>query len=240
MEFPGVDLNGLNNVEISPNGEWLLASTGASATVALFAVDAAGDLSSGPIAVNGAQDAMSVPYAGLGQSTDAVFSPDGAHVYVVSPVTDSLATLSLDSGMLLMAELEQEGTDDPLDAGPEVTGLTNPEDVLVSADGNHVYVAASGDSAITHFTRDSDSSSGSFGRLSFVASYTDALEPALDSVNRIFASSDGTALYAGVGPDRNGRGIRCGWQRRADRGGRVADRGTRNLERCECAGHERR
>lgn len=199
-QLPGVNLSGLNDIEVSADGQWLLAVTPHADGVNLLRIDAEGSLWPGALAVNAVLDSEAVAFAGLEQVSAAAFSPDGAHVYAVSPISNSLTTLTFDAAgaQLLMTELERDGVDDELDTGGEVANLQAPSDVRASADGRSVYVAAPGGAAVLHFSREANADSPLYGRLTYRQSYSQAElgEAALDGVARVALSSDGAQLYA--------------------------------------------
>ena len=126
----------------------------------------------------------------LVQPSGIAVSPDGDHLYATSDSGD---------GLLLFHRLDGEGTlqfDSFYDASvPGFTSalLDGPDDVLVSADGAHVYVASRNSDAIVAFARD-----GASGTLTFLANYRDGVADVsgLDGVVALALSPDGSHLYA--------------------------------------------
>ncbi|MEO7794488.1 MAG: beta-propeller fold lactonase family protein [Thermoanaerobaculia bacterium] len=101
---------------------------------------------------------------GLDGAQDLAISPDGKHVYVVSPTQDSVAVLQRDatlSGRLTWLQVLKDG------AGG-VDGLDGAGSARVSPDGRHVYVTGAVDGAVAVFTREASPASANFGKLTFL------------------------------------------------------------------------
>lgn len=96
--------------------------------------------------------------------------PDGQHLYVTGFNSSTIAVFERDpsDGSLSFVESETDGVDDTSDLGATVDGLNFATDVAVSSDGANVYATGQGDHAIAVFERDTDSGSGTLGRLSFL------------------------------------------------------------------------
>jgi 6-phosphogluconolactonase (cycloisomerase 2 family) len=117
-------------------------------------------------------------------------SPDGDHLYATSDSGDRV---------LLFRRLDGDGALQFLDAfdssvpGMEGALLDGPDDVLVSANGAHVYVAARDSDAIAVFGRDP-----STGQLSWLGNQVDGsgAVSGLDGVVALALSPDGDHLYA--------------------------------------------
>jgi len=102
---------------------------------------------------------------------DVAISPDGAHVYTVSLPDDSLLRfdrfprLGLDDDSLgqhlQFVEAWFEGVDG-------VSGLNEPRRILVSPDGESVFVTSEVDGTIAVFRRENNSELGTFGDLTFI------------------------------------------------------------------------
>lgn len=91
---------------------------------------------------------------GLPGATDVVVSPDGAHVYVVSVLGDSVVMFARDAGTNALTSLGflEDGVGG-------VEGLGAASRIAISPDGAHVYVASGdavfvGDDALAVFERD--------------------------------------------------------------------------------------
>jgi DNA-binding beta-propeller fold protein YncE len=94
---------------------------------------------------------------------DAVMSPDGKNVYVISTDDDSIAefTRNADGSLTELGCIADSSDGDSTCPGSDqtATGLVDPEAIAISPDGNNVYVAASdseesGD--VAEFTRNPD------------------------------------------------------------------------------------
>jgi len=145
---------------------------------------------------------------GLADSFAAAVSPDGMHVYVGSGISSQIGS---DNAIAVfacgadgrLAFVEAEFDDDDLGSPGTADGLRSCRDVLVSADGKHVYTVAgssenfTGSDALAVF-----SWTQSAGSLSFVASYFEGQVQApniidgLDRVSSVTVSPDGRHVYA--------------------------------------------
>ena len=114
-------------------------------------------------------------------------SPDGAHVYVASALSNSATVFSRDAatGALTLVEAHVDGLGG-------ITSLAGAETVVTSPDGAHVYVAAQGDNAVTAFSRDAAT-----GRLTLVEFKKDGTAgvDGLAGVQGVTVSSDGAHVY---------------------------------------------
>ena len=149
----------------------------------------------------------------VGTAFDVAISPDGRHAYASSwitpggfggggrltiydrnPVTGALTERSGDSNCYRDTPTGADCTD--------VESMKNPLDVLVSADGQHVYVTAWGSNGIAIFNRDA-----STGQLTQKASPNGCIRVggdgttckagrALQTVIGLFPSADGKNIYA--------------------------------------------
>jgi 6-phosphogluconolactonase (cycloisomerase 2 family) len=114
-------------------------------------------------------------------------SPDGLSVYATGANDNAVATFSRvpPTGELDWVELEKDGVGG-------VDGLGSPRDVVVSPDGDHVYVASLGDSAVSAFTRDPGN-----GTLTFIDLYQDGVGTidGLAGAQDLAMSPDGSNVY---------------------------------------------
>jgi 6-phosphogluconolactonase (cycloisomerase 2 family) len=87
---------------------------------------------------------------GLAGVLAVAVSPDGRNVYAVAPSGDAVTVFTRDTatGTLTQFEVEKDGVGN-------VDGIAYPAAIVVSPDGQHVYVAGSRDDAVTSFSRDS-------------------------------------------------------------------------------------
>lgn len=97
---------------------------------------------------------------GLTGGRDMVLSPDQRHLYIASAEANAVTVFrrehiagSEDFGRLSFVQSRALGSDEPADIVSPVTGLGNPTDVAVSADGRHVYVVGRADHAVAIFKR---------------------------------------------------------------------------------------
>lgn len=129
-----------------------------------------------------------------GKSVDALFgawnvtvSPDNQHVYVTSNVDDAVSVFARNAttGALTYLQAVRDGVDG-------FDGLDGASGLLVSPDGNQVYVAGDQDDAIAILRRDPAT-----GLLTFVRKISSANGvPRLDGVNSLATNPEGTDLFA--------------------------------------------
>lgn len=121
-------------------------------------------------------------------------SPDGEHLYAVGSQSDGLAAFAINDtdGSLTFIESEVQGVDDPGDAGPPVSFMDRPIDVMVTPDGLQVLVAADFSSSLAVFDRDP-----STGALSFKESFKDGVSGVngLGGASAVWTSQDNSSVY---------------------------------------------
>ncbi len=146
---------------------------------------------------------------GLDGATALAISPDGRTLYVAASAESAVAVFNRDDdpasltyGRLVFSEAELDGVDDPSDLGGLVDGLHLASAVAVSPDGADVYVTGPGDNAVAVFDRDTDPSSGSLGRLSFLQVHKDGVSgvDGLAGATGVALPPDGAHVYA-AGPN---------------------------------------
>ena len=139
---------------------------------------------------NGSDDVV-----GLAGPTALALSPDGEHAYVTSEALNAVLLFARNSfngrlSLLDRYDSSKPGFTDGLFAGAI--------DVVVSPDGEHVYVAAREDDSVLVLNRNTAT-----GQLAFVQNRTqNADNPGLDGVRRLQLSADGGHVYA-AGSDAN-------------------------------------
>ncbi len=162
----GVDgVDGLANavsVTVSPNGASVYVAGLNDQAVAVFSRNAAtGALTFVEVVKDnvGGVD-------GIQQPTSVTVSPDNMHVYTTGiALNDGLAVFSRNTttGELTFVELKRDGVGG-------VDGLSLARSVVVSPNGQHVYVAAQADSAVAVFSRNTTT-----GALTFVEAKKDGI-----------------------------------------------------------------
>jgi len=124
---------------------------------------------------------------GLKGAISVAISPDDKHVYVASEAEDALTVLSRDSlnGSLKLVEVERDGVGG-------VDGLNAAWSVVVSPDGEHVYVAGRDDSAVAVFSR--NPASGALAFLEMEKQGVDGVDGISGAVG-VDISPDGDYVY---------------------------------------------
>jgi DNA-binding beta-propeller fold protein YncE len=179
-DFEAAKLDGPRDIELSADGRFVYVAARNSNAINVFGRDAAnGDLSLVQVLSNNQADASAAggTVRGLNGAAALALTPDGAHLYAVAGIGNTLATFArnTDTGQLVFVEVETNGIDDPSDAGAAVVALERPSGLAVSRDGGQVYVASRFGNALLVFGRDSDSQSEGYGRLVYRTSHRDGL-----------------------------------------------------------------
>jgi uncharacterized repeat protein (TIGR01451 family) len=124
-------------------------------------------------------------------------SPDGAHVYAVSLGDNALSVFARDPGKGA-TEDTRGGNLDFMEAHYDgvgaVTGIQDAAFVLVSPDGQFVYVSSTNANSLAVFARDNNDTSASYGKLTFLESHVDGV-----------AGADGLSGASGMAMDPNSR-----------------------------------
>ncbi len=177
----GALMNEASSVAISPDGDYVYVTSAASNAINVFnrsSSSPTGELTFVEViktGINGVQ--------GLTAAQSVVVSPDGNHVYAVGTYDDALVTFTRSpvNGTLTFVEMHKDGLSG-------VDGLDAPYMVKVSPDGNHVYVSATDDNAISVFNRNATT-----GALTFNSKVTDSN---LNIALGFDISPDGNNIYA--------------------------------------------
>ncbi len=137
---------------------------------------------------------------GLAGASASATAPDGADVYVTGRNDNALAHFHRSAGTGELQFVHAYTSDDFTGrAVSTFTGLAGPEDVVVSDDGLMLYVAASGDDAVTVFSR--DPSDGSLALIEVEVNGVNDLGDPGDAVSGL----DGPVALALSPPSPDGR-----------------------------------
>ncbi|MDJ0654108.1 MAG: beta-propeller fold lactonase family protein [Xanthomonadales bacterium] len=168
--------------------------------------------------VSGMLSFQEVYGSGVGERPlDLEVSPSGKHVYTAAANTSSVSVFSRnddetdpDFGSLQFRAVYIDGLDG-------VDTLGGARAISISPDGKRAYVVAETDQALNVFSVNSESSSSTFGELTFIEARIDNQEgvEGLDQTYDVAVSGDSRNVYA-VGLDDNavaafrlGEGSRC-------------------------------
>jgi 6-phosphogluconolactonase (cycloisomerase 2 family) len=179
----GVDgLGGARNVTVSPDGSHIYVASDLSNAVAVFARDTG----SGALTLAQVVRQLQGGVDGLDGASSVAVSPDGAHVYVTSRFSRTIAVFGRDEGRgtLTFAQVLRQGQGG-------VDGLDGAQSVAVSPDGANVYVASESD-AVAVFSREAGS-----GALTFTQVVREGQGgvDGLDGAQSITVSPDGAHVY---------------------------------------------
>ena len=170
-----------SSIAVSPDGDYVYVTSAASNAINVFnrsSSSPTGELEFVEVVKTGLNGVQ-----GLTAAQSVTVSPDGSHVYAVGTYDDALVTFTRShvNGTLTFVEMHKDGLSG-------VDGLDAPYMVKVSPDGNHVYVSATDDNAISVFDRNS-----STGALTFNSKVTNSnISVALG----FDISPDGNNIYA--------------------------------------------
>ena len=192
-------LGGARGLVVSPDGLNIYVAGESEDKIAVFTRNLATGQPTFIEAVTEGDVQSSGTVDGLDGAQDVALSPDGQHLYVVSPVDDSVTVLQRNaslSGTLSFREVEKDG------AGG-VDGIDGASGVRVSPDGKHVYVTGRDDNGIAVFRRETDSGSLDFGKLTFLQSLLDGGLGGtfLAGASGVEISPDGAFVYVAAATD---------------------------------------
>jgi 6-phosphogluconolactonase (cycloisomerase 2 family) len=199
-------LDGVVCLSLSPDGEHLYAVGRTDRAVSIFSIDrTTGELTQVGLRSDGFVETDAIGdiagYA-MEHARAITVSPDGKHVYVTteSSVGRLLAfQRNATSGELTFVELLERGQQDA--QGNTIEGLDGAMGIVVSPDGESVYVAGNAHSTVNHrsalvgFRRNVAT-----GRLTYQDAYTTETESgandAILGVNDVAIDPEGTHVYA--------------------------------------------
>jgi 6-phosphogluconolactonase (cycloisomerase 2 family) len=184
-----VDLAFPRSLAASPDGKHFYA-TGNSSAVVVFARDA----DTGLLSFAESERQILSGIDGLNGAGAVTASPNGEYVYVTGVDDQALGVFRRDSVTGRLAFLQ--GIRDGVDGAD---GLGGPRGVVVSPDGQHVYVAGSADDAVAILRREAG-----VGVLTFQGMIRDGIDgvDGLNGARGLAASDDGKHIYV-AGPFDN-------------------------------------
>ena len=156
------------------------------------------------IGTAGTSECANTTGTGLGQSGDVAVSPDGKNVYVLGTTDDAIAefTRNPDGSLSEIGCLADTSGSDSTCSTRTANAMVSPRAIVISPDGNNVYVAASDAStgAIAEFTRGTD---GSLTELGCISESSDSTSPCdvnnaagIERPVALAISPDGKSVYA--------------------------------------------
>ena len=172
-------LEGASGLVLSENGENLYVIAYEDQSISRFSINGIGELTlEQTLSYTGVID-------GLRSPIDVTISPDGLHLYVVSDAFDSMSAFGLEAGTGAMSWMGNYENN--------VNGILNfdrPHTVLVSPDGQQIYVTCESYNGVVAFNRNA---------LDGTLTYLDAYKPTgfgnLHYATSMEMSSDGFFIY---------------------------------------------
>lgn len=175
-----VGVEGARCIALSPDEQYVYVASDIDDAVAVFRrSDTSGQLDFVEVNRDGEGGINELEGA-----TGVVVSPDGGHVYVTSWHDNAVTVFSrdADTGQLTFVEAHKDG------AGG-ITSLARAHGIVVSPDGEYIYVASRGDDTISVFSRNT-----STGALTLVETMGEVF--GLDTTYSVAISPDGKHIYA--------------------------------------------
>ncbi len=182
----GGAIDGLDDstaVLVSPDGGFVYVGSGVDAAIDVFSRNPTTGVLTFVEMIQQGTDGVQ----GLAFLTSLAFAPNATHLYAVGTFDDTLAVFSRDAGTghLTFLEVFEDGVGG-------VDGLADPTSLVVSPEGNSVYVAALADDAVSIFSRNTTS-----GALTYQGQIKDGVGGivTLDGARGVDVSPDGTRVY---------------------------------------------
>jgi len=177
-----VNLAGVNQAVVSPDGKHVYAAAETDNAVVAFSRDAA----TGQLTFVEAQQDGVGGVDGLAEAYSLTVSGDGKHVYVASE-EGAVAVFSRNAttGQLTFVEAQKNGVGG-------VDGILGAAWLTLSPDDKHLYVCGFNDNALAVFSRDATT-----GQLTFVEVQRDGVAgvDGLAAARSVFVSPDGKHVY---------------------------------------------
>jgi 6-phosphogluconolactonase (cycloisomerase 2 family) len=205
-------LNGVRDAVVSPDGRHVYALGRTDDAIVRF--DRASDGSLTPVGCiedTGAFDACGLATIGMNAPDSLALRPNGRSLYVVTDLDNAVVAFTRDpvTGALTPGACIDDDDDGPELCGGTAPGLQAADDVVVSPDGDNLYVTSdeNGDSAIVRFDLVGAPGTPTGGTC---IDDVDALESpetcaataeGLDDIERVAVSRDGRSVYTVAGAD---------------------------------------
>jgi 6-phosphogluconolactonase (cycloisomerase 2 family) len=167
-------------IAISPDGAFVYVAGAGDNAVASFSRDSA----TGKLTFLEAQKEGTAGVEGIRFARALAISPDGEFLYAAGQKSDAIAAFKRNTltGWLTFVEAQRQSV-------LGVEGIIEPLALTVSPDGGQLYVASSGQTAVTVFTRDRAT-----GHLTFVPPAPDA-DLGVIGIGAVALSPDGAFAY---------------------------------------------
>ena len=180
----------IRQLAMSPDGRFVFAAASGDNAIMTFQRNA----TTGALTLAGLMEETNPGDMGITAVHGLAVSPDGKYLYAAGSNSDSVGVFSIDDtlGTLTFIEAEVQGANDQDDSGGPVTFMDRPVRLAVSADGNHVYVAADFSSSVAVFNRDQKT-----GELSFMESLKSGVNgvSSIGGAAGVNVSLDGAHVY---------------------------------------------
>jgi DNA-binding beta-propeller fold protein YncE len=198
-------LAGALDVTVSPDGRSVYVVSGDDNSLTWFNRTADGSLTFGGCYATGGAEGCAAPLSPFDLPFSVVVSPDGGSIYVGSFEGDSVTEFTRTQSGEPNFRACFTDAPDPFCTVPSPAALDGVSGLALSPDGRSLYVTASWDGAVSHFTRASD------GTLAFQACLADTAAvgctvpspAALSFALSPIVSPDGGSVYVAGNSDRS-------------------------------------